>query len=63
MKKIKWGNILFFIVFIASTLYVLSGAITIATSIASITLWGGITGVLALALMSLTGEYLYDEMQ
>lgn len=63
MKKIKWGNILIFIVCIASTLYVLSGAITIATSIASITLWGGITGVLALAIMSLTGEYLYDEMQ
>lgn len=62
-RKIKWGNVIMAILFIVSSLYVLSGAITLATSLASITLYGAINGILALVVINFTGEYLYEQMQ
>ena len=62
-KRIKWGNIGVLAMFIVCGLLVMSDCITLATSTASFTLYGAITGILALGVMDLCGEYLYDEMQ
>lgn len=61
--RIKWGNVILAIIFVISCLVVLKDAVTIATSLASFTLYGVITNVLALGLINFTGEYLYEQMQ
>lgn len=65
MKKIriKWGNIGVLVMFIICSLLLINDFITIATSTASLTYYGVITEILALIVMDLCGEYLYDEMQ
>ena len=60
--KIKWGNIGIFWLFIVCLGLVISDFITIAMSLASFTFYGATTGILALVIMSITGEYLYNEM-
>ncbi len=65
MKKIrmKWGNIGVLVMFMICSLLLINDFITIATSTASLTYYGVITEILALIVMDLCGEYLYDEMQ
>lgn len=65
MKKIriKWGNVGVLVMFIICSLLLINDFITIATSTASLTYYGVITEILALIVMDLCGEYLYDEMQ
>lgn len=60
--KIILGNIGIFWLFIVCLGLVISDFITIATSRASFTFYGATTGILALVIMSITGEYLYNEM-
>jgi len=61
--KIKWGNVGVLAMFIICNLLVISDFITLATSLASLTYYGAVTGILALVLIKITGDYLYDEMQ
>ena len=65
MKKIriKWGNVGVLVMFMICSLLLINDFITIATSTASLTYYGVITEILALIVMDLCGEYLYDEMQ
>lgn len=62
-KRIKWGNIGVLAMFMVSTLLIVSDFITLATSMASLTYYGIVTGILALIVMDICGEYLYDKMQ
>lgn len=62
-KRIKWGNIGILAMFIICSLLAITDFITLATSTASLTYYGAITGILALIVMDFCGEYLYDEMQ
>ena len=59
----KWGNIGVLVMFMICSLLLINDFITIATSTASLTYYGVITEILALIVMDLCGEYLYDEMQ
>lgn len=62
-KRIKWGNIGVLAMFMVSTLLIVSDFITLATSMASLTYYGIVTGIFALIVMDICGEYLYDKMQ
>lgn len=62
-KRIKWGNVGVLAMFIVCTLLIVSDFITLATSMASLTYYGAVTGILALIVMDFCGEYLIDEMQ
>ena len=62
-RRIKWGNIGVLAMFLICCLLVINDFIILATSTASLTYYGAITGILALIVMDFCGEYLYDEMQ
>ena len=64
MKNIKFYNIAILLLFVVSTLFVLSNMITlIINPLISLTEYGVITLFLSFIVMSFTGDYLYEEMQ
>lgn len=62
-KRIKWKNVFLLIIFVISCFVLLHDYLIVATSIAKFTMFGVITNLLALTLVSTIGEYLYEEMQ
>ncbi len=62
-KRVKWLNVLLSMLFIASCLDLGYVFIKICFSIASLTWFGVITTLLSLTIVSVVGEYLYDQMQ
>lgn len=64
MKNIKFYNIAILLLFVVSTLFVLSNMVTlIINPLISLTEYGVITLFLSFIVMSFTGDYLYEEMQ
>ncbi len=62
-KRIKWGNLGLIFMTIICSLLIISDFITLATSTASLTYYGAITGILALIVMDFCVEELIDEIQ
>lgn len=64
MKNIKFYNIAILLLFVVSTLFVLSNMVTlIINPLISLTEYGVIILFLSFIVMSFTGDYLYEEMQ
>lgn len=62
-KRIKWGNVIILAIFIVSVLFVINDFITLTINLASLTYYGFATEILALLLIDICGEHLYDEMR
>lgn len=61
LKRIKWTNLLFILLFLASCIDLGYVYIKICWSIASLSFFGVATTLLSLTIFSVVGEYLYDE--
>lgn len=61
--KIKWGNVILALLFVASCLDLGYVFLKLCFSLAGLTWFGVITTLTSLTIVSTVGEYLYEQMQ
>ena len=61
--KIKWGNVILAVLFIASCLDLGYVFLKLCFSLAGLSCFGVVTTLTSLTIASTVGEYLYDQMQ